>query len=157
MQHNSMDLLDPVFRSKLEKMIKQMEADPELLEAGFKTVLIGETLREMSHQLVRWLQGKMKKAEDVQEAYMTVLGWSPSLKNCADKEVSWTLKSKHLTGKAADMYPSKDGKTKWFPPREVLERMGHIAKLNGITCGIEWWNADPRKNRDDPYHYEDKE
>jgi len=152
---SSIELLESKFRSKVKQAIQAMEADEELLHAGVKKILPDETLRPLEIQLLYWMSGRMMDPVDVQKAYKRVLGYQPSLESCR-KMITWTLESKHLDGKAIDMAPSKDGINKWWTcPRSVIARMGIIAKTFGIIWGGDWFDPDPKKSRDDPFHFEE--
>lgn len=149
--HSSIELLDPSFQMKIRAAISAMEADSEIKDFGVVKILPRETLRDMDVQLVYFMGGRMAP-EDVQTAYRKVLKWTPDIEYCR-KKITWTLESKHLEGKAADIAPSLDGKTPfWKAPRPLLERMGKIASQHGITWGGEWAKA----GHDDPFHFEDK-
>lgn len=66
------------------------------------------------------------------------------------KGVSWTLKSRHLTGHAVDVVPVEAGKVSWAWPLyyKLAVIMKQAAKDVGVT--IEW-GGDWRKDKDGPH------
>lgn len=149
--HSSLDMLEPGFMQNLVRAMRQMESDAEIIAAGVTKILPRETLRDIEVQLAYYCSGRLPIA-DVQMVYAKIVGYAPSTAE-AGKKITWTLDSKHCLGLAADIAPSKDGRTPWWSaPRAVLERMGKIANDNGITWGGEW----AAQGKDDPFHFEDK-
>ena len=68
------------------------------------------------------------------------------------KVVTWTLKSKHLTGDAVDLAPVVDGTIPWGSPAafdEVAQAMFEAAKLEGVTIcwGADWNNNGMRREK----------
>ena len=68
-------------------------------------------------------------------------------KNVA-KGVSWTLRSKHLTGLAIDICPYEEfklngpDKLAWNPDNQVWEVIGAIGESLGLTWGGRWKQRD---------------
>ncbi len=148
--HSSLDLLEPSFGQALASAMAQMEADPFIIAAGVTKILPRETLRDIEVQFAYYCSGRMIDPADVVAMYAKVVGYKPSLAD-ASKKITWTLDSKHIQGKAADIAPSKDGRTPWWSAtRDVLGRMGEIAKANGLAWGGDW----AAQGKDDPFHFE---
>ena len=142
MLHRTLTSLQPRMADVAKKAIDAMNADKKLLNFGVCCVLISETKRDLSTQLLYWMRGRMMDPLDTQLAYNKTLGWKPSIEECR-KTVTWTLESKHLIGLAIDICPSKDGKTFWWnAPADVWSRIGEIGKQSGLKWGGDWQNKD---------------
>lgn len=64
--------------------------------------------------------------------------------------VSWTLKSKHLTGHALDVIPLVEGKPTWSWP--VYHKFAPIVKAVAKKLKIEvTWGGDWKKTKDGPH------
>ena len=144
----SLDALTPRMQGLAAKALEAMQSDPELRRMGCADILVNESFRELSTQLIYWMRGRMMDPADVQAAYKRAWGWQPSPEECR-KVITWTLESKHLTGNAIDFVPSKTGKDYWWTaPKEVWQRMGEIGKQCGLKWGGDW------KGREDVPHFE---
>ena len=144
----SLETLKPRMENLAVVAIEEIKNDRELRKLGVTEILVNETFRELSTQLVYWMRGRMKDPQDVQAAYKRVWGWTPTLDECS-QSITWTLDSKHLQGLAIDLVPSRDGKTFWWnAPKEVWDRMGTIGKQCGLKWGGDW------KGRADTPHFE---
>ena len=136
-----------------------MEADPVIKNAGVVKILPRETIRELSTQMAYYSRALYNMAgqpankvlvfiEYVRSMFAAAGLWVPSEKECVTPS-TLTLKSKHLTGNAIDIAPSKDGKTAWWgAPKEVWQRMGEIGKAAGCK-----WGGDFKGLNDSP-HFE---
>jgi hypothetical protein len=144
----TLEALKPKMMELSTAAIAAMRNDLELKRLGVTDILINETFRELSTQLIYWMRGRMQDPADVQTAYTRAWGWTPTLAECRQK-ITWTLDSKHLQGVAIDLVPSRDGKSFWWnAPREVWDRMGTIGKQCGLKWGGDW------KGREDTPHFE---
>lgn len=101
--------------------------------------MVVEGLRTKERQAVLYAQGRTKPG----------------------KIVTWTLKSKHLTGDAVDLAPVVGGAIPWGSPAtfdELAQVMFRAAELEGvaITWGADWNNNGIRreKGETDSPHYQ---
>lgn len=70
-------------------------------------------------------------------------------KNIA-KGVSWTLKSRHLSGHAVDLVPLVGGKITWAWP--VYYKLAPIIKAAAASVGVPVeWGGDWSRNKDGPH------
>jgi peptidoglycan L-alanyl-D-glutamate endopeptidase CwlK len=76
--------------------------------------------------------------------------WEVPISDALFKPITWTLDSKHFSGKAFDIVPLKDGKAWWDAPDELWERIGKMGK----DCGLAWGGDFPVGMKDRP-HFED--
>ncbi|MEN6296862.1 MAG: M15 family metallopeptidase, partial [Rectinema sp.] len=141
----------PKFRARVEAALTRMNADDELHAAGVKTIIVVEGKRELTTQMAYYCRGRMKDIADVKAMFAAAGLWA-----LTDKEAitpsTWTLKSRHLDGKAVDLAPSKDGTEIWWDaPDAVWKRMSDIAQSYGLESGYTW--AAPKQDRP---HFEEK-
>lgn len=134
-------LLKPSFQEKVILFLAKL--DEEKIP-----YLIKETLRKQEVQTAYYSQGR-EPLESV-NAKRKLAGLYLLNENENKNKITWTLKSKHITGQAIDLTPEKDGNFWWDAPDEKWKELAEIA----ITCGIEsgyYW----KKTQDSP-HYEEK-
>jgi hypothetical protein len=138
---NKLDGLDCAFRKRVEGAIAEMDNDDILHEMGVKKIIVVEGLRPLAIQMAYYSRGRME-VKDVKAMYEAAGLYTPTDKECLTKN-TWTLKSRHLEGKAVDLAPSKDGKTIWWnAPLKVWVRMGEIGKKYGLVWGGDWKEKD---------------
>ena len=139
---NKLDGLQPKFRGRVEAALGVMNIDAELKKYGVQKIIVVEGLRTLPTQMAYYSRGRMKTA-DVRAMYEAAGLYKPTDTE-AQTPNTWTLKSRHLDGKAVDLAPSKDGKTIWWDaPDTVWQRMGDIGKQFGLAWGGDW----PQKDR----------
>ena len=144
--------LIPKFREQVLPALEYMRADKELKALGVAAVLIMETRRDLITQIAYYCRGSGMSPEKVRAVWQAAGLWK-----LTDKETqtptTWTLKSKHLEGKAIDICPSRDGKAAWWDaPDAVWKRMSIIGQSYGMESGYTW--APPKQDRP---HFEAKE
>lgn len=123
-----------------------MASDAELKALGVSRIIVVEGVRELARQMAYYSRGRMK-TPDVQAMYLAA-GLHKLTDTEAQTQITWTLKSRHLDGKAVDLAPSQDGKIIWWTaPNAVWERMGLI----GQSFGLEWGGTWPQKQKDCPH------
>ena len=119
-------------------------------------VAINETKRELITQLIYFLQGSVGQVADKNPNIYKELNalrkqykfWELS-KAEADRRVTWTLDSRHFTGKAFDAVPlDKNNKPWWNAPDEIWAKMA--------KCGEEA-RLYPGRNFGDNPHFEDRD
>ena len=138
MLNRSVEALDGGFREKLEKMLLDLGRRWSVL--GYKPMVV-ETKRALATQMAYYSRGRCP-VEVVKEFFKAAGLWSLTDKE-AGQTVTWTMESKHLVGKAADVVPSKDGKTPdWSAPAAVWNEMGQAAKTHGLVWGGGWQKRD---------------
>lgn len=143
--------LAPAFRPFAERMIDHMRNDQHLHDLGAADVLVVETRRDLATQMAYFARGRMKKVDDVQAMYEAAGLYRPTDKEC-EKPNTWTLKSKHIDGRAVDLAPSRDGRAFWWDaPDAVWQRMAQIAEDCGVSAGYRW--APPKQDKP---HFEEK-
>lgn len=117
-------------------------------------VVVNETFREEMTQFLYYLQGRIDARNNTNivkefNARRKMHGfWELTETEAKSKVITWTLYSKHMTGKAFDAVPlNKDGVVWWNAPQEVWDKMGNIGEGVGLMWGGRW------KNKDSP-HFE---
>lgn len=147
---SKLDALQPWFRSHALLALEAMTRDKKLADMGVKSIIVVEAKREIITQIAYYCRGRMKDPADAKAIFSAAGLWPLSDKE-AETPNTWTLKSKHLEGRAIDLAPSQDGKAIWWAaPALVWERMGEIGESVGMAWGGRW------KNKDSP-HFEEKE
>jgi hypothetical protein len=111
-------------------------------------VWVNETLRSQEVQDAYYLQGR-----DILEnvnAKRKIAGLPPINESENKNIITWTLKSKHSSGKAMDLYPvDKTGKILWSGKKSDFQLIANIIKPFGFDWGGDW----DAKNLDLP-HFE---
>lgn len=147
---NRLDGLSPKFRVRVESALERMRQDAELRAAGVRDIIVVEGLRPLATQMAYYTSGRMTP-DDVRAMYAAAGLYKPS-DDEAKRPVTWTLRSRHLDGKAVDLAPTRDGKTIWWnAPPEVWQRMGLIGQSFGLVWGGTW------KGKEDRPHFEESE
>jgi len=126
------DDLVPELQEKYAEF-KDAMADAEL------KYIVTQTRRTLSEQTALYAQGR-KKLEEVNELRKAV-GW-PGLSSSGNIKVTWTMKSKHLEGKAFDIAMlGSDGKISWS--NFLFDKAGKV----GESVGLEWGGSWEKKDR----------
>ena len=120
--------VQPRFHEAWEKMNHNLK----LKELGVESIAINETLRDLPTQMAYFARGRM----DVKyvKQYYSAAGLYDIGEVEARTVCTNTLRSNHMSGRAADIVPVKNGKLWWNAPDEVWETMGEI----GESCGLKW-------------------
>lgn len=148
---SKLDGLSPKFRTRVEAAIERMRVDAELRAAGVTDIIVVEGLRTLPVQMAYYTRGRMAP-DDVRAMYHAAGLYRPG-DDEAKRPVTWTLKSRHLDGKAVDLAPTRDGKTIWWDATDkVWDRMGLIGQSFGLAWGGTW----PDRKKDSP-HFEEAE
>lgn len=137
---NKLDGLSPKFRARVEAVLYAMRQDKKLKDLGVQDVTVTEGLRTLPVQMAYYSRGRMAP-DDVRAMYDAV-GLYHLTDAEAKQKITWTLKSRHLEGKAVDIVPTKGGKLWWDAPREVWARMGEIGKTFELVWGGDWKEKD---------------
>ena len=143
------EALEPGTREKVEKMLHFLDAE----KISYKII---ETLRTTKVQQAYYAQGRqplytvnaLRK-----EAGLWVIDEATN-----KRIITWTLKSKHLEGKAIDIVPIKDGKIPWnILDQEIADlyiKIGEIGESVGLEWGGRWKPIDKFGVGKDAPHFE---
>ena len=115
---------------------------------GIELVMV-ETKRELITQLIYYLQGRLD-TDDIPELnkIRKTLNLYELPEDKAKAKITWTLKSKHIEGKAFDVVVKVDGKLSYNISGKMWEMIGSIGESVGLVWGGRW------KERDYP-HFEE--
>jgi peptidoglycan L-alanyl-D-glutamate endopeptidase CwlK len=140
MIHKKISDLELSVQPRFMTAYTKMNNNQKLKDLGVESVAINETLRDLPTQMAYFVRGRMDP-EYVKQFYAAA-----GLYEIGDVEArticTKTLRSNHMSGRAADFVPVKDGKLWWNAPKEVWETMGEV----GEACGLKWggrWKAFP--------------
>ena len=137
MLHNDLNQLRAKTNTKVMAYLNAMARDPILKGFGVVGGYVNETIRDLAVQMAYFSRSRMS-VEDVKKMFKAAGLWAITDAEAKTK-CTETLESKHLLGKAADIAPSKDGKTPWWnAPDEVWARMAKIAEACGLESGYGW-------------------
>ena len=132
MIHKSIADLERSVQDKFQKAFDEMNKSVELKKLGAEGVIINETLRDLVTQMAYFVRGRM----DVK--YVKMFYAAAGLYDIGEVEARTvntnTLRSNHMSGRAADFVPVKNGRAWWNAPQEVWNCMGKI----GEACGLKW-------------------
>jgi len=139
MINRSLEVLTPEMKEKAEKMLYR------LTQKGL-LVMISETLRTLDIQEAYMAQGR-DTLENVNKLRVKAGLWK-IIESENERKITWTMKSKHLDGKAIDIVPlTPEGRAWWTAPPAIWEAIGKVGEEVGLNWGGRW------KQRDYP-HYE---
>ena len=132
MIHKRISDLELSVQSRFREAWEKMEHNLKLRDMGVERIAINETLRDLPTQMAYFVRGRMN-VEYVKKFYAAAglyeIGEVEARTICTN-----TLHSNHMSGRAADFVPVKDGKLWWNAPKEVWETMGEV----GESCGLKW-------------------
>lgn len=141
---NDLRLLEIGVRQKAFKAIDLMKQSYELKSLGVEDICVVETKRSLATQMAYYSRGRME-IKDVKAMYEAA-----GLYRLSNEEArtpnTWTLKSKHIDGRAVDIAPMRNGVIWWSAPEEVWEKMGIIGESTGLEWGGRW-----KENKDTPH------
>lgn len=132
MIHKKISDLELGVQPRFQEAWEKMNHNLKLKEMGVESVAINETLRDLTTQMAYFVRGRL----DVK--YVKQFYAAAGLYEIGDVEArtvcTKTLRSNHMSGRAADFVPVKDSKLWWDAPKEVWETMGEV----GESCGLKW-------------------
>lgn len=132
MIHKKISDLELGVQPRFQEAWEKMNHNLKLKEMGVESVAINETLRDLPTQMAYFVRGRM----DVK--YVKQFYAAAGLYEIGDVEArtvcTQTLRSNHMSGRAVDFVPVKDGKLWWNAPKEVWKIMGEV----GEACGLKW-------------------
>lgn len=136
MIHKKITDLDKSVQVIFQKAWDAMNNSEKLKALGVASVAISETLRDLPTQMAYFVRGRM----DVK--YVKLFYAAAGLYDIGDVEArticTQTLRSNHMSGRAVDFVPVKDGKLWWNAPKEVWEVMGETGESFGLKWGGRW-------------------
>lgn len=132
MIHKKISDLELGVQPRFQEAWEKMNHNLKLKEMGVESVAINETLRDLPTQMAYFVRGRMD-VKYVKQFYAAAglydIGEVEARTVCTN-----TLRSNHMSGRAVDFVPVKDGKLWWNAPKEVWEIMGEV----GESCGLKW-------------------
>ena len=132
MIHKKISDLELSVQTRFREAWDAMNKSEKLREKGVTSVAINETKRDLEVQMAYFVRGRMD-VKYVKQFYAAAglyeIGEVEARTVCTN-----TLRSNHMSGRAADFVPVKDGKLWWNAPKEVWEVMGEV----GEACGLKW-------------------
>jgi len=153
------DLAEP-FRTKARAFIADLKANTSNFKCmGSDGFTVLETLRSQDTQIAyfsRLLASKAPvKYRKQAVIFVQALYRRAALYEIGEREavkpVTWTMESRHLEGKALDIWPTKKGKIWWAPATWAgWARMAEIAARHGIEAGYNW-----QGDEQDPAHFQE--
>ncbi|MBO7735858.1 MAG: M15 family metallopeptidase [Methanobrevibacter sp.] len=132
MIHKKLTDLEYSVQGKFHDAYSKMNASELLKNMGVESIAINETLRDLTTQMAYFVRGRMDPK------YVKMFYKAAGLYEIGEAEaktiITNTLESNHMSGRAADFVPVKDGKLWWNAPDDVWRVMGEI----GESCGLKW-------------------
>ena len=132
MIHKKISDLELSVQPRFHEAWEKMNHNLKLRDLGVDSVAINETLRDLTTQMAYFVRGRMDPK------YVKQFYAAAGLYDIGDVEARTvctnTLRSNHMSGRAADFVPVKDCKLWWNAPAEVWNIMGEI----GEACGLKW-------------------
>ena len=132
MIHKKISDLELGVQPRFMEAYTKMNHNLKLKELGVESVAINETLRDLPTQMAYFVRGR-RDVKYVKQFYAAAglydIGEVEARTVCTN-----TLRSNHMSGRAVDFVPVKNGKLWWNAPKEVWEIMGDV----GESCGLKW-------------------
>jgi peptidoglycan L-alanyl-D-glutamate endopeptidase CwlK len=132
MIHKKISDLELSVQPRFHEAWEKMNHNLKLRDMGVESVAINETLRDLTTQMAYFVRGRMD-VKYVKQFYAAAglydIGEVEARTVCTN-----TLRSNHMSGRACDFVPVKNGALWWNAPKEVWEVMGEI----GEACGLKW-------------------
>ena len=132
MIHKKISDLELSVQPRFQEAWEKMNHNLKLKELGVESVAINETLRDLPTQMAYFVRGRMD-VKYVKQFYAAAglyeIGEVEARTICTN-----TLRSNHMSGRAADFVPVKNDRLWWNAPAEVWNIMGEI----GESCGLKW-------------------
>lgn len=147
---NDIKLLCKSTREKAENFIHSLDAN----KIKYRIL---ETVRTDAVQRAYFAQGREPLAVVNIKRRSAGLGEITESEN--KNKITWTLKSKHLEGRALDVVPVIDGKIPWvINSKEIADaymRIGLIGEAAGLSWGGRWTPIDKFGIGKDAPHFEE--
>ena len=147
---NDIRLLEPDTRERVEKMLHFLDQE----KIPYRVI---ETKRSESIQRAFYAQGREPLA--VVNIKRRAAGLAEINESDNKRKITWTLKSKHIDGRAADIVPVIDGKIPWsITTKEIAAaymRIGMAGEAAGLSWGGRWTPLDKFGIGKDAPHFEE--
>ena len=147
---NDIKLLEKSTREKAEKMLHFLDSE----KIPYRVI---ETKRSESVQRAYYAQGRETLA--VVNIKRRSAGLAEITESENKNKITWTLKSKHIEGRALDVVPVIDGKISWaITSKEIAAaymRIGMIGEAAGLSWGGRWTPIDKFGIGKDAPHFEE--
>ena len=136
MIHKKISDLDRSVQVLFQEAWDAMNKSDRLKELGVERVAINETLRDLETQMAYFVRGRMD-VKYVKQFYAAAglydIGEVEARTICTN-----TLRSNHMSGRAVDFVPVRNGKLWWNAPDAVWQAMGEIGEAHGLKWGGRW-------------------
>lgn len=136
MIHKKISDLDLSVQKRFQEAWDAMNKSDKLKELGAESVAINETKRDLEVQMAYFVRGRMD-VKYVKQFYAAAglydIGEVEARTICTN-----TLRSNHMSGKAVDFVPVRNGNLWWNAPDVVWQTMGEIGEAHGLTWGGRW-------------------
>lgn len=146
MIHKKISDLDRSVQTRFQEAWDAMNKSEKLKAMGVESVAINETLRDLTTQMAYFVRGRIE-VKYVKQFYAVAglydIGEVEARTICTN-----TLRSNHMSGRAADFVPVRNGALWWNAPQAVWECMGEIGETHGLKWGGRW------KDLPDSPHFE---
>lgn len=146
MIHKKISDLELSVQTRFREAWDAMNKSEKLRELGVTSVAINETKRDLEVQMAYFVRGRM----DVK--YVKQFYAAAGLYDIGEVEArtvcTKTLRSNHMSGRACDFVPVRNGALWWDAPDEVWTIMGEIGEAHGLKWGGRW------KDMKDSPHFE---
>ena len=128
--------LDLRIQKKAQQLVDSLNTSDFLKSINIEKVTVVETKRDLATQMAYYSRGRME-TKDVKRMYAAAGLYEPTDIECRTINTT-TLNSVHLTGRAIDICPVKDGKLWWNAPQYVWEAIGQKGEELGFQWGGRW-------------------
>ena len=146
MIHKKISDLELSVQRRFQEAWEEMNSSARLKELGADGVAINETLRDLTTQMAYFVRGRMD-VKYVKQFYAAAglydIGEVEARTICTN-----TLRSNHMSGRAADFVPVRKGVLWWTAPQAVWDTMGEVGEKHGLKWGGRW------KDLPDSPHFE---
>ena len=136
MIHKKITDLELSVQERFQKAYEEMNRSTKLKDLGAESVAISETLRDLPTQMAYFVRGRMDPK------YVKQFYAAAGLYEIGDVEARTvctnTLRSNHMSGRAVDFVPVRNGALWWNAPDAVWQVMGEIGEANGLKWGGRW-------------------
>lgn len=133
MLHRDIESLEEGFQQKVRALLTRLDQ----LGIHYR---ISETLRDIEVQRAYYAQGREPLV--TVNRLRSVAGLYPLSEEENSRQITWTMQSRHLEGRAIDIVPSKSGTFWWTAPDSKWKEIAEVAKELGLAPGYFWKKKD---------------
>lgn len=131
--HRDIESLEEGFQQRVRVLLARLD------QLGIK-YRISETLRDIEVQRAYYAQGREPLV--TVNRLRSVAGLWPLSEEENKRQITWTMQSRHLEGKAIDLVPSVNGTFWWTAPDSKWKEIAEVAKELGFDAGYYWKKHD---------------